>query len=296
MTESTELVPTPDERPVSEAGSLARKMSRAVVEMAAYYERTGMSTSQAATFARALAEDTARVMETPPDQISWSTLGRLAEHEPETAEAAWGRILAAAQDELASGHRAADAVEADATPWERARFLQVRSHRHYLNNAYWQLRASYGELRSQPIRKSGLLSTICSAKYFDPGHVKRVDFVRFLDQRDDAVVRIDTYGGRDNPLGLRGWRALPPPDDKDPALLEDGVRGILFGDPTQLVAQSIDAATVVIFGFVMAYAWFKLSNLITPIRVSPETEVEGLDIPEMGALGYPDFHVKGEAH
>jgi len=126
MTESTELVPTPDERPVSEAGSLARKMSRAVVEMAAYYERTGMSTSQAATFARALAEDTARVMETPPDQISWSTLGRLAEHEPETAEAAWGRILAAAQDELASGHRAADAVEADATPWERARFLQVR--------------------------------------------------------------------------------------------------------------------------------------------------------------------------
>ena len=74
MTESTELVPASDERPVSEAGSLAREMSRAVVEMAAYYERTGMSTSQAATSARALAEDTARVMETPPDQISWSML------------------------------------------------------------------------------------------------------------------------------------------------------------------------------------------------------------------------------
>jgi hypothetical protein len=126
MTESTELVPTPDQRPVSEAGSLAREMSRAMVEMAAYYERTGMSTSQAATFARALAEDTARVMETPSDQISWSTLGRLAEHDPETAEAAWQRIRAAAQEELVSGHRAAGAVEADATPWERARFLQVR--------------------------------------------------------------------------------------------------------------------------------------------------------------------------
>jgi hypothetical protein len=94
--------------------------------MAAYYERTGMSTSQAAAHARALADDTARVMETPPDQISWSTLGRLAEHEPEAAQAAWQRILAEAHDELVSGHRAARALESDGTPWERARFLQVR--------------------------------------------------------------------------------------------------------------------------------------------------------------------------
>jgi glycosyl transferase family 10 (putative fucosyltransferase) len=100
-----------------------------------------------------------------------------------------------------------------------ARFLQVRSHRRYVNNAYWQLRASYDELRTRPIRKRSLLSTICSAKYFDPGHIKRTDFLRFLDARDDDVVRVDTYGGRDNPLGLRGWRELPPPDDKDPALL-----------------------------------------------------------------------------
>ena len=39
----------------------------------------------------------------------------------------------------------------------------------------------------------------------------------------------------------------------------------------------------------MAYVWFKLSNLITPIRVSEETELEGLDVPEMGAHGYPDM-------
>jgi ammonium transporter, Amt family len=71
----------------------------------------------------------------------------------------------------------------------------------------------------------------------------------------------------------------------------DGVRGILFGDTSQLYAQLIDAAVVAVFGFLMAYAWFKLSNRITPIRVSPETEVEGLDSPEMGALGYPDFTI-----
>ena len=84
--------------------------------------------------------------------------------------------------------------------------------------------------------------------------------------------------------------------DKDPALLEDGVRGILYGDSTQLMAQVLDAGTVVIFGFVMAYVWFKLSNFIAPIRVSKETEIEGLDMDEMGALGYPDFAVKHEAH
>jgi ammonia channel protein AmtB len=36
---------------------------------------------------------------------------------------------------------------------------------------------------------------------------------------------------------------------------------------------------------------FKIIDLITPIRVSEETEREGLDIPEMGTLGYPDFVV-----
>ena len=137
MAESTEMVPTPDERPVSEAGSLAREMSRAVVEMAAYYKRTGMSTSQASTFARALAEDTAHVMETPPDQVSWSTLGRLVEHEPETAQAAWQRIRAEAEAELASGHRAARAVESDGTPWDRARFLALLDATARLAAARW---------------------------------------------------------------------------------------------------------------------------------------------------------------
>jgi len=42
----------------------------------------------------------------------------------------------------------------------------------------------------------------------------------------------------------------------------------------------------------MAWVWFKISNLITPIRVSKDDEVGGLDMPEMGAIGYPDFMVK----
>ena len=75
----------------------------------------------------------------------------------------------------------------------------------------------------------------------------------------------------------------------------DGVRGLLYGDFSQFFMQVINAVVVVVFGFGMAYAWFKMSNLITPLRVSRETEVEGLDGPEMGVLGYPDFQLHPSA-
>ncbi len=75
----------------------------------------------------------------------------------------------------------------------------------------------------------------------------------------------------------------------------DGVRGLLYGDFSQFIMQVIDAGTVAVFGFVMAFVWFKVSDLITPIRVSKEIEIEGLDGPEMGVLGYPDFQLHPSA-
>ena len=71
----------------------------------------------------------------------------------------------------------------------------------------------------------------------------------------------------------------------------DGVRGLLYGDVSQFFMQVIDCGVVAIFGFVMAFVWFKVSDLITPLRVSKEVELEGLDGPEMGVLGYPDFQL-----
>ncbi len=69
----------------------------------------------------------------------------------------------------------------------------------------------------------------------------------------------------------------------------DGVRGLLYGDPGQLAAQAIGALVLVIFGLVIAWAWFHLSNRYSPMRVSRDVELEGLDGPELGALAYPDF-------
>ena len=51
-----------------------------------------------------------------------------------------------------------------------------------------------------------------------------------------------------------------------------------------------------VFGFAMAYVWFKFSNLITPLRVPRDVEIQGLDIPEVGAPGYPDFVLSSIPH
>lgn len=66
------------------------------------------------------------------------------------------------------------------------------------------------------------------------------------------------------------------------------VKGLFYGDSSQLVAQLIGTATCALFVFPVMYIFFKVSNKITPIRVKAEDEVAGLDIPEMGVHGYVD--------
>ena len=60
------------------------------------------------------------------DQIGWWSLGELAKADPVEAEHLWARMADAARQELASGHRAAEVFPAE-TPWDRARFVAVRS-------------------------------------------------------------------------------------------------------------------------------------------------------------------------
>ena len=92
-----------------------------------------------------------------------------------------------------------------------------------------------------------------------------------------------------------GWNGVVR-DSMIQAYGSDGVRGLLYGDFSQFIMQAIDAGTVIVVGFIMAYAWFKFSDLITPIRVPEEVEIEGLDGPEMGTLGYPDFAIHPDRH
>lgn len=67
-----------------------------------------------------------------------------------------------------------------------------------------------------------------------------------------------------------------------------GVRGLFFGDASQLLAQLIAVAVLIIWGFGVSYVFFKFLDKVWGLRVKPEDELSGLDIPEMGVLAYPD--------
>jgi Amt family ammonium transporter len=67
------------------------------------------------------------------------------------------------------------------------------------------------------------------------------------------------------------------------------VSGLVNGNVGQMGAQIIGAAVCFVWAFGASFIFFKILNAIVPMRVSPETELGGLDIPEMGSLGYvPD--------
>jgi len=73
-----------------------------------------------------------------------------------------------------------------------------------------------------------------------------------------------------------GWNGVAGP-----------VRGLLFGDPRQLVAQLIGVASNILFVFPAAFGFFKLTDRLIGNRVSGETEQSGLDPTEMGSEAYP---------
>jgi Amt family ammonium transporter len=69
------------------------------------------------------------------------------------------------------------------------------------------------------------------------------------------------------------------------------VEGVVAGEFGQLGAQLLGVAVLwtVILG--LAYAFFRIQNAVMAggIRVSEADELDGVDLPEMGALAYPEF-------
>jgi ammonium transporter, Amt family len=121
-----------------------------------------------------------------------------------------------------------------------------------------------------------------------------VEFVERKMKVDDPVGAISVHGAN----GLWGVIAV--------GLFADGtsnyggswngvsgsVTGLFYGDPGQLVAQLVGVSAllgvVFVFGFVLNLA----IDAVVGQRVTPAAELEGLDLPEMGALAYPEFELK----
>lgn len=69
-----------------------------------------------------------------------------------------------------------------------------------------------------------------------------------------------------------------------------GVRGLFYGDASQLVAQLVAVGVLLTFVLGAAYLFFKIQHRVMGIRSDPDDELNGLDFPEMGALAYPDTY------
>ena len=67
-----------------------------------------------------------------------------------------------------------------------------------------------------------------------------------------------------------------------------GVTGLFHGDSRQFLTQLIGATICVAWAFGATYVVFALVNKVKSMRVAPEVELEGLDIPEFGLKGYPE--------
>lgn len=74
------------------------------------------------------------------------------------------------------------------------------------------------------------------------------------------------------------------------------VKGLFYGDAGQLVAQLIGVATLVGVVFTLSFVANWLVDVLVGQRVSAKAELAGLDIPEMGALCYPDFQLKASEY
>src|SRR6266403_425593 len=123
--------------------------------------------------------------------------------------------------------------------------------------------------------------------------------VFFIDGKlhiDDPVGAISVHGVNGLwgilSLGLRadgmygdGWNGV-----------NGAVRGLFYGDASQFVAQLVGGAANIVGVGAMAFVAYKVTAfVVSGHRVAPEVEELGLDLPEMGALAYPDTHEIGSA-
>ncbi len=70
------------------------------------------------------------------------------------------------------------------------------------------------------------------------------------------------------------------------AINASGPNGLLFGNPHQLLVQAFGIVVVAGFAFVGSYALLKAINVVSPLRVTPQDEVVGLDLSEFGEEPY----------
>ena len=107
----------------------------------------------------------------------------------------------------------------------------------------------------------------------------------------DRTMKVDDPVGAISVHGIGGlWGQLSVGLFADGKMNYGGtvVKGLFYGDASQLGAQAVGAGVCLVWAFGVAYAFFKVLDMVMGIRVTAEEEIRGLDLPEMGAPAYWD--------
>jgi ammonium transporter, Amt family len=128
--------------------------------------------------------------------------------------------------------------------------------------------------------------------------VESVFFIDRVIKIDDCVGAISVHGVN-GAFGLlavglfsdgsygSGWNGVGATEYMGTA--GQGVTGLFHGDGKQFAAQCIGALTCLLWNVVISLIVFKGIDMINGTRVSPEEELDGVDLPEMGVAGYSGF-------
>ena len=105
-----------------------------------------------------------------------------------------------------------------------------------------------------------------------------------------GVISVGLFSDGSYGAGMNGVGA-----DKYMGVAGRGVTGLFYGDPSQLVAQCCEAGACIAWNVLVGGSLFWLvGKLIGGNRVSAEVELAGLDVPEMGVPGYPEFVLQSD--
>ncbi len=108
----------------------------------------------------------------------------------------------------------------------------------------------------------------------------------------DRVLHVDDPVGAIAVHGVNGaWGQLALGLFADGTMNYNGLtaRGLFFGDAGQLGAQVVGTVVAFVWAFGVSWVFFKAVDAVIGMRVAPEVELAGLDLPELGLPGYsPD--------
>jgi Amt family ammonium transporter len=75
------------------------------------------------------------------------------------------------------------------------------------------------------------------------------------------------------------------------AINSAGADGLLAGNPSQLVAQTVAVVVTIVYAFIGTVVILKILEAVLGLRVKREEEVVGLDLTQHGEEAYPDMEI-----